>query len=122
MSGGNKVAQGRRRRERPVGRTHELWHTAKTRAGRKEIPFSLTKKRILSAIEGGVCEVTGIPFDLRAGLGRLPFSPSIDRIEIKGPYSDENVQIVVQIHNQARGEWGNGALKKYLKSFLTQKV
>ena len=109
------------RRRSPKGRANQLFLSAQSRAKKKRLPFTLTRKRVLDAIEKGVCEVTGIEFDMSVGSGRQPFTPSIHQKEPGLGYEESNVQIVVWMHNAAAGTWGNDALKKYLKSFLAKK-
>lgn len=118
MGTGNRKEQSRRRRARPSGRANELWNGAKRRAARKHLEFTLTRDRVSKAVELGRCEATGIGFDFTTGVGRLPFSPSIDRKDNSKGYTDNNVQIVVNIHNQARGCWGDAAVIQYVKAIL----
>ena len=80
---------------------------AKFRAKQKKMPFSLDVERIQKAIESGVCEVTGLPFDLRRGSrdgqsngGRKsPWSPSLDRRVPASGYTNHNTRVVVWIYN-----------------------
>lgn len=104
----------------PKHRARRLYESAKNRAKKKRLPFTLTRKRVDSAIEKGVCEVTGIKFDMAVGKGRQPFSPSIDRMDLDKGYTDDNVKVVIWMHNMVRSNWGNEPLKLYLKSFLTK--
>lgn len=55
----------------------------------------------------GVCEVTGIPFDLDPpgeNSFRSRFTPSIDRIDPRLGYVTSNVQFVVDAYNSAKGQ------------------
>jgi hypothetical protein len=78
-------------------------------------PFTLTKQWIIERMERGVCELTGLPFDLSLGTGRSgrtsPFAPSIDRIDCSRGYEPGNCRMVLYAMNTALGDWG-------LKSFL----
>lgn len=96
-------------------RVNNLFHQAKYRARVKGLPFSLTKERILKALEEGRCEATGIPFSPPGIDPRGPFTPSVDRKVPSLGYTDDNVQIVVRIHNFARGSWGDDILNVYIK-------
>lgn len=60
----------------------------------------------------GVCEVTGIPFDLSFQTtstthAKNPWVPSIDRIDSAGVYSMKNVQIVVYMYNVCKSEFSH---------------
>lgn len=67
----------------------------------------------------GRCEVTGLPFDFTTEGG--PFAASIDRKDSSKPYTEENTQIVVWIHNAARNNWGDGPLHQYMKAYIKNK-
>lgn len=63
-------------------------------------------------IIAGVCEVTGIPFDLvaqasLASHAKNPWVPSIDRIDSSKPYLKDNVQIVVFMYNMCKAEFSH---------------
>lgn len=101
----------------PQGRALALWHSAKRRAENSGLKFNLTKSWIAKRLEVGVCEVTGIPFDLSYGdHTRNPFAPSIDRRNPKGNYTYQNCRLVVWVHNAARNEWGDDILNRYIKA------
>ncbi len=86
--------------------THML-NNATQRARKLGVKCTLTREWIRSKLENGYCEATGIKFKFlsQSGKGHVlnSFSPSMDRIERKGDYSPENVQIVVWIYNRAKG-------------------
>ena len=80
-------------------------------------PVTVDPKDIQAILEIGVCEVSGLPFDLRRGLGRRsPFSPSLDRIDPKKGYVKGNVQVVVWCYNAARGDWGDEVLNTLVQA------
>lgn len=70
---------------------------------------------IRSRIEVGECEVTGLPFDLKGSTGTIknPFSPSIDRINPKLPYTVENSRVVVWQFNMMKGEMSDSDLRSF---------
>ncbi|GEM_PF-4448664 len=62
---------------------------------------------------GGVCYVSGLPFDFRVvgdGQAKRPFAPSLDRIDRHKPYQRGNVRLVVSIANFAMNAWGDDPL------------
>lgn len=67
----------------------------------------------------GVCEETGIAFDMSKGNRRQkPFAPSLERLNCKEGYTEANTKVVVWIHNQAKSDWGTAALHEYIKKYL----
>lgn len=106
----------RRRRAR-----HLVWSAA-TRAKRKGIPFSLGDADIADIqrrIDVGLCEITGMPFDLSPG--RHFNSPSIDRIDSTRGYSPDNIRVVCHAMNAAMGDWGEGPVWKMFQCWLARK-
>lgn len=82
--------------------------------------FDLTRAWVQERLDRGVCEATGIPFELDVVGQRNahPFAPSIDRRDFSLGYTMDNCQVVVYIHNQAVGRWGTVALHKYIAGYL----
>lgn len=63
-------------------------------------------------ILAGVCEVTGIAFDLtgkwaESTHAKNPWVPSIDRIDSAKPYNKDNVQLVVYMYNVCKSEFAH---------------
>jgi hypothetical protein len=87
-------------------RAKQLVRRAKERAKQKGIAFDLDGylTEIQCRIDNGLCEVTGLPLNLEGG--RTWDSPSLDRIEPKGPYLYSNVRIVCHAINMAMADWG----------------
>ena len=56
---------------------------------------------IQSKLENGVCEATGFTFQYAKSEkgGITPFSPSVDRINSKDGYTEQNIQMVCSIYN-----------------------
>lgn len=91
----------------PEKLARELIVGTKRRCDIMEIPFALEVQHIEPALRAGKCCVTGVPFDLSIGRGKLPFSPSLDRIDPALGYLPGNVRVVVWIYNLARSSWGD---------------
>lgn len=77
-----------------------LFWNAQRRAKIARIEFTLTKEWIFERVLRGICEVTGIPFVIANG--RKPWAPSLDKIDPKGGYTPDNVQVVVWIYNTCK--------------------
>ena len=72
-------------------------------------------------ILGGVCTVTGIPFDLSGPLDKTthtknPWVPSIDRIDSAKPYAKDNVQIVVYMYNVCKSEFAHADVIRFCRA------
>lgn len=59
-------------------------------------------------LDAGVCEMSGLPFDIREKyeFGRGKNSPSVDRIDPKGPYTKANCRMILWWLNRAMGDIG----------------
>ena len=77
---------------------------AKQRAKSKGIPFSLEWRNIQKRIDAGICEVTGIPFDLMTP--KSWNAPSIDQIIPGMGYTPENVRVILLALNTMANNWG----------------
>lgn len=86
--------------------------STRNNALKRGIEFHLTKQDLADLWEmcGGVCSVSGLPFDLNnrayPGWTRNPWRPSIDRVDSRVGYLPSNCQIVCVIANIAMNEWG----------------
>lgn len=89
------------------GRARALWRAAQER---RPEGFTLTLAHVVAGIERGVCPVTGIKFDMTdshqvvSGRFRNPYGPSLDRVDGRLGYTNENSRIVVTQYNIMRGE------------------
>lgn len=119
----DKQRKDRESRLTPGGRARSLWNAAKRRADKKGEAFELSKERIENALLIGVCEFTGLEFDLENKLrvgetGRSPLTPSVDKIDPLKPYSDDNVSIVCDWYNMAKGRLSSEQLIEFCKRLL----
>ena len=72
-------------------------------------------------ILAGVCEVTGIPFDLQGKTSacvhaKNPWVPSLDRIDSQKPYQKDNVQLVVYMYNVCKAEFAHADVVKFCRA------
>lgn len=92
--------------ERKTTRASRLFRAAKDRSKKKNETFDLTLEWVSQKLEHGLCEKTGVPFDLTRHDTLLynPFAPSIDKIDPSKPYTLENSQMVIDWYNRAKGQ------------------
>ena len=86
-----------------------LWSRAKARALRKGHEFTITKEWVQERLTAGVCEMTGLPFDLDLGTAAEPnpWSPTIDRRDSRLGYTPDNCRLVTWVYNAAKNSWGD---------------
>lgn len=96
-----RVARRRRMDSTPWGR---VLRNAKLGARRAGVAFDLTPK--WAASFDGLCAVSGIAFVPSFG-HTGPFTPSVDRINPAGGYTQDNCRLVIWAVNRFRGEHGD---------------
>lgn len=105
------------------GRATYLLKRAKIRAKEKGWEFDLTRDWVLQRLKKGVCEVTGLPFDLSKqdeSLRHNPFAPSLDRIDPSRGYTKDNVQVVIWAYNAAKNEFGEYVLRAIAEALVSR--
>jgi hypothetical protein len=102
-------------------RAYQLIRHAKERAAKKGLDFDLTTylPEIQARIDQGLCEVTGLPLNLDGG--RTWDSPSLDRVNPKGPYLYSNVRVVCHAVNSAMGDWGEQKMVSLALAILAKR-
>lgn len=97
-------AIGRRARSKYdtiAGRASALLAASRARRG-----GNLTREWVEERLATGLCEVTGLGFDLspqRERRGQNPLAPSLDRIDPSGGYTTDNVRVVIFAFNAFKG-------------------
>lgn len=101
-------------------RARVLIAECRRRCAKKGIAFDLDQfeAQIQARIDKGVCELTGLPFDLTTK--ERAFSPSLDRIEAGGPYTHDNIRIVIFAVNALLGNWGESVAERVCAAFSTR--
>lgn len=105
------------RKYNKANRAKRLISNARDRATKRDLAFDLWDhlEHIKKRIDIGVCEMTGIAFDLDSI--RAFNSPSIDRIDpIKG-YVYSNIRIIIHGMNCALGNWGEEVLLQMIQAW-----
>lgn len=92
------------RRRRLTHRGFALTNEAKHRAKEKGFLFDLDWREIQKKVDAGVCEVTGIPFDLATP--KSWNAPSLDQIVAGAGYTPDNVRVVLYALNTMANTWG----------------
>jgi hypothetical protein len=89
---------------RAKNRGWQLLSSAKDRAKDKGLPFEITFHEIQAKVDAGICEATGIPFNLSEP--RAWNSPSLDQIEPGKGYTHDNTRVVIYAYNVMANVWG----------------
>jgi hypothetical protein len=103
-------------------RAQRLYGNAQKRAKEQGWPPpDFSSLWIEAKILDGVCQVTGISFDLHSQVAdtvhaKNPWVPSIDRIDSSKPYSKDNIQVVVYMYNVCKAEFAHKDVVKFCRA------
>lgn len=100
-------------------RASKLVAAAKSRAATKGLPFGLTVEWVQLALDAGVCEATGIAFDLEANRGWN--TPSLDQIQAGKGYTPGNTRVVLFGLNAACGTWGENKVIEMSRAIMARR-
>ena len=93
-----------------------MCNSARLRAWRLNVPFSLNQQWIEKRLRVGKCEVTSLRF------GEYPkrdgFTASIDRVIPENGYTEENCKMVVWMYNAAKGTGTHEDVLRVAKALL----
>lgn len=113
-----RQAAVRRAYDRAYYRTRigaRLTYAAKYRSPNRGYDFNLDPADIQRRVDAGVCELTGLAFDLTA-TDKGPFRPSLDRIDATKGYTTDNVRVVLWCVNAMCGTWGLEAVLPVIRA------
>lgn len=98
----------------------KLLNYARDRARTEAVAFDLDREWLKPKLDAGVCELTGLPYrNVSSGGYRAhPYAPSLDRKIAGGPYTKDNVRLVLFAVNRAMSDWGEGVFKEIALAFV----
>lgn len=107
----------------PRRRAQIVLASCRTRAKHRGLRFDLTREWIQTRLELGKCELSGATFDLvLSQTGRaLPMAPSIDRIDNRKGYTQDNCRVILWCLNRALGEEGEDFMLPIWQRVLERK-
>jgi hypothetical protein len=88
------------------------------RAKGLNLDFDLTEEWFEKRLSAGICEMSGLPFDLVGKWSKD--SPSIDRKEPAGPYTQDNCRLVLWSINRALCNYGEDYLLGVFRHILAR--
>lgn len=105
----------------PRGRAGILVNSARQRSRARGIEFRLDAGAIAAVIALGVCEATGLAFDLtppESHRDNNRFAPSLDRLDRNKGYTHDNVRVVCWHFNLARSSYGDDAMLELAEAIV----
>lgn len=115
------VNQHAKNRLTNFGRAQQLINGAKGRTKKTGGVVEIDRNWIQSRLNAGICELTGLKFDLSISENTRmnPYSPSLDRIDPANPnYDKTNSRLVLTAVNLALSEFGEQAMQPILKAMV----
>lgn len=124
-----KIKQNREARNKYSDETRlykilqERYLGAKLRAETKNIPFNITKEFLkeLWDKQNGLCAISGIKMTYEMDLGRIPTNISIDQINPKEGYTQNNIQLIYMAVNQMKSDLSMEQLYEFCRAILQNK-
>jgi hypothetical protein len=114
--------RGRQRYQKLDERVKQVVRCAKARAEKSGIPFMLDTQNIIERVQNGICEATGLPFDLNwkedSSKCRSPFAPSLDQIVPRAGYTTDNVQIVCWGYNLMKSNFDKETFQTFVAGLV----
>lgn len=98
-----------------------MWNSAKQRARKKNLEFTLSREWVEMHLVVGFCELTSMPFVFTQGRRPHPHAPTIDRKSAELGYTVENCRVVLWCLNLGFGDWGLDAVISAWQNLLATK-
>lgn len=93
--------------------TNSMISSARSSAKRNSLEFNLSKPFIRQLLEScDICPVFGMKLDVSGIRGREDRAPSLDRLDSKRGYTEDNVRLISWRANRLKG---NGTLEEFKK-------
>jgi hypothetical protein len=105
----------------PVNRAKYIWGRTRDKAKSRKIGFNIDIDDVVPALKRGVCDMTGLPFNLNrpnVGSSTHPYAPSIDRIDSNKDYTKDNIRIVLWAVNAATNQFTDEEMLPILKAMV----
>jgi hypothetical protein len=109
-------------RSSPSSRALEMISAARRTSKKKRLPYDLDRAWLTEKLETGVCELTGIPFQLEPldGGRQNPYTASLDRIIPSKGYVKSNVRVILWALNAAFNTYGEDVYAKIARVYLAK--
>lgn len=96
-------------------RHHELWKKAKQRATKTGKEFTITSQDVKDLLAVSfICPYTKVPYEITTGIGRNPWTSSLDRKDSTKGYTPDNIEITSLWWNIAKSSWSPEIMKRAL--------
>ena len=89
-----------------TARAKTMLRSARARAKKKGLDFSLDDEWLIPKLVLAKCEVSGIPLSFSETTKAGPASPTIDRIDSSKGYVPGNCRLIASVFNNLFGSWG----------------
>lgn len=95
--------------------TLEAARTAKKRAAKRGMEYTLAHDDLRRMYDAGACAISGVAFSTwkPASAFRSPWVPSLDRIDPSKGYTPDNTRLVCAAVNLAMNEWGEDVVRRW---------
>jgi hypothetical protein len=105
------------RQDRVKRRALYLWRTAKIRAVKRGLEFTI---ELADVVIPAVCPVLGIPIVVESGQSVQPGAPSLDRIDNSGGYTRENTRVISHRANALKRDGTREELRLVLANWTAR--
>ena len=107
----------------PKGRMSHLMCNVRQRCAKFELECDIDSGYLLDLWEeqGGICTLSGVPFNLTNRNGknyRDPYAPSVDRIDPTKGYVAGNVRLISTIANMCKSNWSDEVVIEFCRKVI----